>query len=547
MQPTIEQITAMLIRNHLFQGLSPEKMQIVVSNLQVLDVPADQVVCEQGQPPAAFYFVLSGRLKVTRYSKTTHQEEMLGFLDEGDFFGHDLFQENHPYQVSVDAVTDSVLLVLDMAHARDLFEQVPELIPRMRMLIESHNLQMRVPLNWVNPEEFVYYIARKHVIFLWGRLLPWLFIGGILLGLMAALLQIPHMLVLQMVIGILLVVIAAVLVWSYIDWSNDYCIVTGRRVVYQEKIVLLYDSRLETPLEQIQSMKVDTSQLGRIFHYGNLNIRSFTGTILFQGIRQPQDVVNLIQEMQKRSQSSLRQAELRQIEDVLKQRIGLVPPRPPAPPKPDAQPKGAQITRIQKFMADLFHLRYEYGDTIQYRTHWWILVRRIWFLTLLLLTVLGLMGYLLVNSVTGQLKGFPVTGGFFGLCVVLVVVFAGWLYNYIDWHNDIYIINNEQVVDINKKPLGNEEKKVAPIKNILSVEYKRLGVIGLILNFGTVYIRVGESTFTFDDVFNPSEVQRDLFHRISQRNLKERQMQGEAERQRIADWISTYHRITRPR
>jgi hypothetical protein len=344
-----------------------------------------------------------------------------------------------------------------------------------------------------------------------------------------------------------LVAIAAVLVWTYIDWSNDYCIVTGRRVVYQEKIILLYDSRLESPLEQIQSMKVDSTQLGRIFHYGDLTIRSFTGTILFKGIRQPQDVVNLIQEMQKRTQSSLRQAELRQIEDVLKQRIGLLPPRPPALSKPDAQAKGAQVTRLQKFMADLFHLRYEFGDTIQYRTHWWVLVQRIWFLSLLVLTVLGLMGYLIVNSLAGRLEGFPVTGGLLGLFVLLMAVFAGWLYNYVDWHNDIYLINNEQVVDINKKPLGNEEKKVAPIKNILSVEYKRLGVIGLILNFGTVYIRVGESTLTFDDVFNPSEVQRDLFHRISQRNLKERQMQGEAERQRMADWISTYHRITRPR
>ena len=62
---------------------------------------------------------------------------------------------------------------------------------------------------------------------------------------------------------------------------------------------------------------------------------------------------------------------------------------------------------------------------------------------------------------------------------------------------------------------------------------ERLGLIGLMLNYGTVYIRVGEATFTFDDVFNPSEVQRELFHRISQRNIKERQAQGEAERQRM--------------
>jgi hypothetical protein len=315
-------------------------------------------------------------------------------------------------------------------------------------------------------------------------------------------------------------------------------------VVFQEKIILLYDSRQESPLDQIQSLKVDSTQLGRIFQYGDLTIRSFTSTIVFKGIRQPQDVMVLIQEMQKRTQSSLRQAELRQIEEVLQRSIAQGQYRPAAPPKPGAQPKNAKVTRIQKFMADLFHLRYEYGDTIQYRTHWWILVKRIWFLTLLVLAVMVLQVWMLLNSLGGRLAGLPVTGMFLGLCVLWVVLFLWWLYVYVDWHNDIYLINNEQVVDLNKKPLGNEEKKLAQIKNILSVEYKRLGIIGLLLNYGTVYIKVGESTFTFDDVFNPSEVQRELFHRISQRNLRERQQQGESERQRMADWISVYHRMT---
>ena len=88
---------------------------------------------------------------------------------------------------------------------------------------------------------------------------------------------------------------------------------------------------------------------------------------------------------------------------------------------------------------------------------------------------------------------FPVVGAFFGLCLVGLGIFLWWLYNYLDWHNDIYLITNEQVVDVNRKPLGKEERRAALIRNILSVEYKRMGVIGLLLNFGTVFIRVGEA------------------------------------------------------
>ena len=219
-------------------------------------------------------------------------------------------------------------------------------------------------------------------------------------------------------LGLGLLFIVGGLVWHYIDWSNDYFVVTGRRVVYQERVVLLYDSRQESPIEQLQSLSVDSSQIGRIFHYGNVTIRTFTGTIVFRAVRQPQDVVGLIQEMQKRTQSSLRQAEMRQIEEILKQRFANVEPNllPPA----RRAVVNTRVSRIQRFMADLFHLRYEDGGTIQYRTHWWILFQRIWFQTILLLAVAGLQLWILVRTFTGQLPGFPITGAFLGLCLAFL-------------------------------------------------------------------------------------------------------------------------------
>jgi len=543
MPPTPQQV-ALLSRMHLFRGLNEEDMAFAASCMEQTKVSADALVFEQGEEPAAFYIVMGGRLKVTRYSKRTQEEDMFGFLDEGDFFGLDLFQENRPNQVTVQAVTDVTLLVLDIPHARELFERLPELIPRFRLMIASHNLQIRTPLNWISPEETIYFIGQSHYIYLLAKLAPWLIPGIIMASAFLALLTIPHMTVLLLILGLGLLVATGMCIWHYVDWNNDHYVVTGKRVVFQEKVVLLYDSRQESPIEQVQSLSVDTTMVGRIFHYGKLVIRSFTGTIEFDGITQPQDVMALIQEMQKRSQSSLRQAELRQIEEILKQRIGLVPPKPPPPKPPPAPAQNPQIAKIQKFMADLFHLRYQMGDTIQYRTHWWILVKAIFLPSLILLAVMGLQIWILVRSVSRQMDSFPVLGAFLALCVVWLATAMWWLYNYIDWHNDIYLITSEQVIDISRKPLGNEQKKVAQIKNILNVEYKRLGIIGLLLNYGTVYIRIGESVFTFDDVFNPSDVQRELFNRMSLRTLKERQAQGETERQRMAEWIAAYHRIT---
>ena len=544
MVPSLEQIAGFLSRSHLFRGLDAEKLLAAASLLEVVELKEDAYVYEQGQKPDRFYFIYSGRVKLTRLERYASEETMVGFLDEVDFFGWELFSDRRPRQISVQAVSEVTLLALDLAGARKLVERQPELFSRLNLGLDCYNLMLKTPFTWLNPEEYPYYIARKHPIFLWGRLVPWLFFGVLGLGILLTLLRLPHVTFFLLVLGLGLLIIIGGLVWHIVDWANDYFVVTGRRVVYQERVILLYDSRQESPLEQLQSKMADTTFVGRFFGYGNVTIRTFTGTIVFRAVSQPQDVMALIEEMQKRTTSSLRQAELRQIESTLKQRLANVEPN--RLPQPRPAPVNPRVSRIQRFMADLFHLRYEVGDTVQYRTHWWILLTRVWFQSLLVLGVAGLQFGILVRAFTGQLPGFPVTGAFLGLCIILLMVFGWWLYNYLDWHNDIYLVTGDQVIDINRKPLGKEERRAAQIKNILSVEYKRIGIIGLLLNFGTVYIRVGEAVFTFDNVFNPSEVQRELFHRISQRTLKERQAQTEAERQRMADWISVYHRMAKP-
>ncbi|HTX79142.1 MAG TPA: hypothetical protein VMC62_05715, partial [Longilinea sp.] len=96
---------------------------------------------------------------------------------------------------------------------------------------------------------------------------------------------------------------------------------------------------------------------------------------------------------------------------------------------------------------------------------------------------------------------------------------------------------------IYRKPFGDEQKQAALLKNIQTIEYKRNGPIGYLLNFGTVYIRVGDTDFHFENVYDPSEVQRELFERFMVSKEKEQQANIQAERQRLGDWIETYHKV----
>ena len=56
-------------------------------------------------------------------------------------------------------------------------------------------------------------------------------------------------------------------------------------------------------------------------------------------------------------------------------------------------------------------------------------------------------------------------------CIATILLLFGWFYGYVDWRNDIYQLTDNMIIDIYKKPLGEETKKTASIDNILSLQH----------------------------------------------------------------------------
>jgi hypothetical protein len=134
-----------------------------------------------------------------------------------------------------------------------------------------------------------------------------------------------------------------------------------------------------------------------------------------------------------------------------------------------------------------------------------------------------------------------------GTCFPSLVVlgyiglFLWLLYRYLDWNNDIYQLTPDQILDIERKPLGEERKKSAPLDSILSLEHTRVGIIRLIFNFGDVIIFVGQTPFLFYGVKNPDQVQQDIVSYVEARRRKKEDDASARERERMLDWFSTYH------
>jgi hypothetical protein len=131
------------------------------------------------------------------------------------------------------------------------------------------------------------------------------------------------------------------------------------------------------------------------------------------------------------------------------------------------------------------------------------------------------------------------------LFTVFIILGLWFIYELVDWRNDRFEVTSEQIVDLDKKPLGTEDRKSAKLEDILTVEYKRIGVSGVMFNYGTVYITVGTTVFTFDDVQDPAAVQQEIEQRRNARILGKHELEASQERERMAEWLATYHRSTK--
>ena len=159
--------------------------------------------------------------------------------------------------------------------------------------------------------------------------------------------------------------------------------------------------------------------------------------------------------------------------------------------------------------------------------------------------LVGLLIYDLVNpafSFTSFIPGMS-GAGLFAVWLFLMLMTAGWwFYQYLNWSNDIFQVTPDQILDINKTPLGEVTSDIASLDNILHLEYERRGIMALLLNFGNVYITIGGGKeMTFESVYNPSAVQDDIERRRLEQMTRKEQEKIKDDRERMADWFAAYY------
>lgn len=545
---------------YAFRSLSNQEMAKVAEVADLVELSAGAHFVVPAGVEAPFYMVLSGQVSLVEDRGGGKLVKDPYLFKMGQFFGADWILYNKNRRLIVTAERPTRLLRLSAAGLRELLLNIPAFKEGLLYASRIQKWLHSKPFDWIEENELVYLITRKHSMFLLAQLIqPLLTLlgAGMLFGL-SAVVAISSLRVVLIWIGILVAVIGVLwLIWRYIDWGNDYYVVTDQRIAWVEQVLGVYESRREAFLSSIRSIQTSTAHwFERRFGYGDIIVTVFAGQITFKNIPEPEAVRRLIELLFRRAEVQVQKESLRETQKMLLERIRDVDKImrdeveiPPPPPSISPKTKQKLFPTWQDVRAYFhFETRFQLGEVITYRTHHVYLLTKLFPpLLLLFATWVGV-----VIAIRGELQGqtiYPTIPTTILLGIVLTFLALGWaLYHFADWRNDIYQITPDKLLDKYHKPFQEERIVQAFINDVLSMEIERDNPIEVLFNIGTVVINTGTAQkLTFDDIPNPARAMQDIYNRL----YKLRREQELAEKRRQIDqsaWmLATYHYYERRR
>lgn len=519
----------------LFSALPDEDLSPIANALVMVELPSGEVLFEEGEEVDGLFLVETGKLigfdQDRQFSRPYQRGDILGLANNSS---------GNQRQETIQAQTNSRVWFISGANIEQLSADRPEFAETLTVLANSQMMIRRLPMPWLEADEKVSLITRKHPVFLLFALTPPLLVFVVtLLGLNFLQAQFAMLALIGMVIAFL--ICAIWLLWNINNWANDYYLITSKRMVWVERVSGFYESRQEAPLATLISVGVKNTQMGALLGFSDVMVRTFIGDIRFERVAHAKTIGKLIESFWTKSKHVDLELDAKEIRKALREKFGKSPEEVTSKELEEEyginnEMPQSEIGFLEWLFSDFLKVRYEMGGAITYRKHWIILLNKVF---------LSLMGMLLSAAFIIALVTRNITNLNYGMAITLasflmLMCFCILIYQYVDWRNDVFQLTPNQVVDLDRKPFGRESRRAAPLENILSIEYERRGIIPMLFNFGTVYITVGNSQLTFNNVHQPSKVQQDIFSRMGKHTQEKEDRQILQERDRIAQWFKVF-------
>jgi hypothetical protein len=504
--------------------------------LVVEEYAPGQIIAKAGTICNGLYLIHSGSIE--RQLPSSQGEGTRQNLIGGDIFGALELVHGRRWAATYMTTEATRVYLWKRREATDFFQKQPAAMAGLRFAARSQSMADALRYSWLGENEIIDGLSRKHpALLIRALVVPVLLLlaAGALVWWGSGVLGDP-MIWLASGVGLIGVLYG---IWQWLDWGNDYYLVTNRRVVRLEKVIGIYDSRREAPLHNVLSISVSTTMLGRLLGYGDVVIRTFTGQIIFPNIDNPYAMASVVEKHWRRVHETRveedRESKVRAIRRLTD---------PQSAPEPEialmedeASAAEAQDMTQVGLGRWTFQVRFEEQGIITYRKHWAVLMREAAIPSAAIILLAGLLGAQWGGLIT--LLPMPTLLQISG---VLILGFAlYWVYKYVDWANDIYQITPTQIVDVHRKPLARELRKVAPLESILGTEVDRKGAIGLLLNYGDVISTIGTEQFVFEGVFDPVGVQQEIVRALEAVMERKQELERQKKRDEMVEWLGVYH------
>jgi|GEM_PF-411016 len=555
------EVEAVLHRAPLFQRLDADKIaRLAGYTMQVHYNQPYRPIVRQGIQDEYYYILVRGRALREQEGNETMPSRTSQTLEPGAAFGE--------ASLLLGALAEATVITLEPTdwlriHRRDFalfLAAYPDVFDRLSINddLRRRYQGLRRIFSWQEQDETVLLKQRRHWIVLLRNVSGFI-LAFLVLLLLTAILQLvfPDPLEWVLFLGATVLLSLAAL-WVIVDYLNDYYVVTSRRVVHQEKVILLREHRTTAPLDKIQDLNFAQPFWGKVFDYGDLLIRTAAtkGQIRFGFVPHPQSVERLVRDEMNKAKAGTRSQNQdtvrRYLQDTL--HLGLeerierralpdTATLPFSPPPPSWSRRLQQrLQRLQRWLGGGLREE-EQGHRLVWRKHW---------LGLLVSVSLPLM-FLFFSVVLFVLAIFFLSNIFLSNFILIIIsiifIFASsfWLWwNWTDWYNDTYVVTDDIIEHTEKKPLFFDEKRnTTSMEKVQNVDFRRPNLLAFLFDFGDVSIQSaaqeGEIRFRF--VPQPERVANEILTRMSawyERQLEARQRQSHSQ---MADWLIAYHQL----
>lgn len=562
MQPTIS--VEQLRQIGLFAALDESKLSALARHFHHARYRVNEMLFEQGDVGKAFYILTAGILRVRRIDARGN-EHVIDYYRAPHAFGETSLLTGAPHDVTVDVFSEfAELFILTRDEWLAFLAQYPAIQEKLNVRPDVRKKLAMPRFPWLGEGEYVVVYTRRHwfALFLMLRFPLLVAVGLILIAglvsLFSALSNTAALAWLNTLFwGIAIVWLIGAVIWTVVDWSNDYLIITNRRVVHYERVWGLREERTEAPIEQVSN--VNESSLGlaaRLLNFADVRIETagHQVDIFFpyvpRRLQVRQNIFSELEHVRERAERAKREQLRHQIRDRLIEYI--------APPKVVAAPTTMLATSVAapvpmrqrrqsglgKRLNSWFGMQIEGKGKITWRKHWLDLLRRTgkWLGITLAIAFVGP----LLFFAAGVAFDLPRLA-FIALWVLALAGFgfATW-WHYEDWRNDIYQLTDENVLDIERAPFRLKERSVATtLDRIQNVSYTKPTFWNNFFDYGDVIIETagGEGRLVFKNVPNPAWATQEIFRRREAQRQRRQKEQTQRRVDDFLDWVLVYHQI----